>query len=175
VTEKLLIAVVGFFLTTVCGGVLGHIFQKRSWNNQRKVSRRDHELETAIEIFEEISRLMDKRTYRMKLLFYSVAGRLSGDSTQERLEEYRSVLFEWNDSINRHLALLQIYFGKDVRDEFDYVVGKRFVNVGRDLEDHLPGGIRAGSDMSKLEEDLESLSIHVYGFNLKLLSAIRSK
>jgi hypothetical protein len=62
-------ALIGFLLTTVAGGALGVFFQRRSWNHQYSVQLREHERDRAVRIFEEVSRLLDRRFYRLQQLY----------------------------------------------------------------------------------------------------------
>jgi hypothetical protein len=117
VMNQLVPVVAGFLLTTVIGGLLGFLLQNRSWEHQHKVlaseqerQRRlqiaEQERKEAVQIFDEISRLMDKRLYRLRLVYWSLKeesdpGKRS-PAAEERWKEYRQVLYEWNDSVNRN-------------------------------------------------------------------------
>jgi hypothetical protein len=76
--------VLGFLLTSVLGGALAYYFQDRTWKHQRRAQQRDQRREHA-----------------------------GDDSTalREALDEYRQVVAEWNDNLNRTLALVHTYFG----------------------------------------------------------------
>ena len=50
---------------------------------------------------------------------------------QKSLGDYDAVLFDWNDSINRNLALLERYFGTERCDDLDYEIGARDLSVLR--------------------------------------------
>src|SRR5215212_4813756 len=136
--DQLIPLIAGFLLTTVLGGGLGFFFQRRTWEHQHGVVLEEQERDRAVRVFEEVSRLLDKRLYRMRLVYWPLAReRETGDlSTPDApWDEYKSVVGDWNDSINRNLALLQQYFGKGMRDNFDYEIGDRLVRIGRQLED----------------------------------------
>jgi hypothetical protein len=171
---------VGFLLTTVLGGALGYTFQHRSWRHQHIAEHRQQEQERAVAIFEEVSRLMDRRMYRLKLLYWSLpAGRADGTRSplaESRMEDYRQVLYEWNDNINRNLALVQQYFGDAMRRQLDSAIGSAFVSVGRMVErlwiseaDN-PAGLESG----QLERRLTELNSLVYGFNVRMIRAIQA-
>jgi Tfp pilus assembly protein PilN len=68
--EQFLPLIVGFLLTTVAGGVLGYFFQSRSWSHQYDAQFREQERERAAKAFDEISRLLDKRLYRLRQLYW---------------------------------------------------------------------------------------------------------
>lgn len=79
---------VGFLLTTVIGGILGYYFQNRSWRHQNTAKVLETELQTALKVFDDISKLMDRRLYRMRLLFWRLSDH---DADQEALEKSMSL------------------------------------------------------------------------------------
>jgi len=179
--------ILGFFLTTVLGGLLGFFFQNRSWEHQHKIQQAEQERlynvqlaeekrERALQVFDEISRLMDKRLYRLRLIYWSLSaedGQVNhSPSAESRFEDYRKVLYEWNDSINRNLALLQHYLGPTMRNRLDYEVGTSFVELGRIFEKWWTTSVTPESTES-LDSRLRSLSSRVYTFNLEMISAIQ--
>src|SRR3954454_18136782 len=70
--NQVVLLVLGFVLTTVVGGVLGYYFQRRTWD----ANRRESERSAAADVFDGISRGMDERLYRMRLVYW---GLRSGD------------------------------------------------------------------------------------------------
>jgi len=162
---------IGFLLTTLCGGFLGFLFQRRHARYQWLRSRWEKELEEAQAVFEDVSRLLDRRLYRTRQLLWSL--NRSPDLRQERISEYRIVVTEWNDNINRILALLAIHFDNERRNDVDEKIGAEFVVIGRSLERALRGEPKV--DVDKLEVRLDQLASQIYSFNLGLLKDIRMK
>ncbi|ONI92401.1 hypothetical protein ALI22I_03830 [Saccharothrix sp. ALI-22-I] len=175
--KELIPLVVGFLLTTVLGGLLGFFFQRRTWAHQHRVQTRDREWQRAVQVFEEVSRLLDKRLYRLRLLYWSLNTDKDARSEQseKRMEDYREVLREWNDSINRNLALIQQYFGIAARQRFDNGIGAIFVVLGRDVEAmwrRFDGG--TGSPGPRInDQKLEALGSQIYAYNLEMIRAIQ--
>jgi len=178
--------IIGFLLTTVLGGALGFYFQNRTWDHQNEIQRAEqgrlHKMqldeekrEKALQIFDEISRLMDKRLYRLRLLYWILAAEDGqaghSPSAESRFEDYRQVLYEWNDSINRNLALLKHYFGQGMRDRLDYEVGASFVELGRILENWWKAGVPPETGQS-FDSKLQNLAGLVYAFNLDMISIV---
>jgi hypothetical protein len=75
--------ITGFVLTTVLGGLLGFLFRNRTWDHQHEVQQAEQDRlrnkqlaeekrERALQIFDETSRLMDKRLYRLRLVYWSL-------------------------------------------------------------------------------------------------------
>jgi Rad3-related DNA helicase len=181
--------IIGFLLTTVLGGLLGSFFQNRTWDHQNKIQQAEQERlhetqlaeekrEKALQIFDEISRLMDKRLYRLRLVYWSLPAEEGqaghSPSAESRFEDYRQALHEWNDSINRNLALLQHYFGQGMRDRLDYEVGASFVELGLIIEKWWKSGVPPEQGHS-FDSRLQNLRNLVYTFNLDMIRAILAK
>jgi hypothetical protein len=171
----------GFLLTTVAGGLLGYFFQIRSWSHQHEVQFREQERERAVKVFEEISRLLDKRLYRLRQIYWALSRSAESqrkEEMEEKMEEYRAVLYEWNDNVNRNLALMQQYFGPTMRRQLDNEVGGEFVRLGRRVEDLW----KASSTTTPAEREsyaqlgsrIGQLSGAIYAFNLDMLRLLQS-
>src|SRR5215468_7568521 len=104
IANELIPLVVGFALTTVLGGFLGTWLQQRSWDHQREAQLRQDELRRAEDVCQQVSKLLDKRLYRMRRLYFALALDIEqpdrNDRVQASLREYDAVLYEWNDSLN---------------------------------------------------------------------------
>jgi hypothetical protein len=208
--DQLITLVTGFALTTVVGGGLGFLFQRRAWEHQHRVLLEEQERERAARVFEEFSRLLDKRLYRMRQVHrafarqldrgenLSPAGRLPGtqlmrlrltyralvrlfsrgeesSGAADEWADYRSVVREWNDSVNRNLALIQQYFGMGMRNGFDYDIGAQLVDVGRQLEAIYTGRASlANPELRHLELRLDEAGSHIYQFNLEMIRALQT-
>jgi peptidoglycan hydrolase-like protein with peptidoglycan-binding domain len=128
--NQVVLLVLGFVLTTVVGGVLGYYYQRRTWD----ANRRESERTAAASVFDEISRAMDERLYRMRLVYW---GLKEGDEDRiaAAISEYRAALVKWNDNLNRNLALAYRYFGPGVWAFLSGVLYEEFAIIGRHLED----------------------------------------
>jgi hypothetical protein len=122
---------VGFGLTTVVGGALGIYFQNKSWNYQHQETHSEAEVVKASEVFNDISHLLDRRQYRTRRL---ISAYKANDSKEikEWNDAYQKVLVEWNEGLNRNLALTQGYFGEDVRERLDKI-RVQFIRIDNDL------------------------------------------
>jgi hypothetical protein len=176
--KELIPVVAGFLLTTVLGGLLGFLFQRRAWAHQHRAQTQDRERERAVLVFEEISRLLDKRLYRLRLLYWSLIADkdVRSEQSEKRMEDYRQVLYEWNDSINRNLALIQQYFGVAARDRLDYGIGATFVELGQAVEamwrrfDNETGPANHERINNAL---LTALGSQIYAYNVDMIRAIQ--
>ena len=190
-TQQLLLLVAGFVLTSVVGGALGSWFQRRAWahqhetqrrdeEHQREVQRRDEEHQRALTTFEEVSRLLDRRLYRMRRLYWAARDMAVGAGDQERLAaaraDYRVVLAEWNDNLNRNLALVETYFGTPVRHVMSGQIYERFATLGRGLEEIVKMAAAASDgavEVPRFGHRITRLSRDVYALNLQMLRLLR--
>lgn len=175
--QQLGLLVAGFLLTTVLGGMLGTYLQNRSWSHQYAIQAAAEEREKATEIFEEISRLLDRRLYRMRRLYWALEAnreRPPSEQAQKRMEEYVGILYEWNDSINRNLALIQRYFGTHRREVFDEKIGARLRDLGQKIEAVWAEPNLLPQTGQGVEADFAYLMAEIYNYNLDLLGAIQS-
>jgi len=180
VTDQFVLLVTGFVLTTVLGGALGYVFQTRAWRHQHDIERGEEQRRQAMRVFEELSTLMDRRIYRMRQVAWAARGIAdSGGVTQDlrdALDGYRTVLRDWNDNLNRSLALVQTSFGDDIRRSLDEDIFERFAAIGRALDDYTRG-VSAGqglpNDARALGRRLTGLAHDVYELNVVMLRRLQ--
>ena len=170
--DQVVLLVLGFVLTTVLGGLLGYVFQRRAWSHQFDVQRRSDEREAAASALDELSSLLDRRRYRMLLTYWRLDWPEQQD-LEEAVLAYRAVLEEWNDGLNRRLALVATHFGSDLKRELDLLY-EEYREAGRLLEQAVRER-RAGeaaTDRTPLAEMLERLNTRNYRFAELGLAAI---
>lgn len=130
------VLVVGFLLTTVAGGLLGMYFQRRTWDHQHEAELREQELSRAADVCQSVSGLLDRRLYRMTRL--RAATRADGAFTKEdaaaRMRDYDAVLFEWNEALNTHRAIVGTYFGDAAQQLLEHEIYPAFSRSGACLE-----------------------------------------
>jgi Putative peptidoglycan binding domain len=172
--NQVVLLVLGFVLTTVVGGVLGYYFQRRTWD----ANRRESERSAAADVFDDISRGMDERLYRMRLVYWGLK-RGDKDRTAAAMAEYRATLVKWNDNLNRNLALVQRYFGREVWAFLSGVLYEEFAIIGRHLEGWHRG--REDRELGSAEEArlfvtgrrLQALSNDIFELNRFMIAMIQ--
>ena len=171
--HDLVILLFGFILTTLVGGFLAQSWQTRSARIAREAEQKRVEQRAATQVFEELSRIMDKRLYRMRRVHNGLGSNLSKEKMSARWEAYREVLFEWNENLNRNLALVKRYFGDDARNVLEYKIQARFIEFGRLLEGGpYPENIKSKYDhRQSVADDLNDV---IYQFDIALISDIQS-
>jgi len=168
--HDLVLLVLGIVLTALFGGILVSSWQNRAAALTRKAEHRRLEQEAATKVFEELSRLMDSRLYKMRQVHIGL--RYRKRSMQQRWDAYREVLNEWNENLNRNLALTQRYFGDERRATLEGEINEGFRALGELLE----GGRypTAARDQAQYREaQIDSLSLSVYRFDSALISDIQ--
>lgn len=170
--DQVALLLLGFLLTTVLGGLLGYVFQRRAWSHQFDVQRRSAEREAASSALNELSSVLDKRRYRMLLVYWRLDW-LDSREFEDAVTGYRAVLEEWNDGLNRRLALVSTHFGADLKRELD-VLYEEYREAGR-LLDLAIRDRRAGTTATTrtaLVQLLEGLNTRNYNFAAAGLAAI---
>jgi hypothetical protein len=174
VTNQLVLLVVGFALTTVVGGLLGYWLQGRAWRRQERARLLQSESDAARAFFEDLSRIVDRRLHRMRELDDRLSRAGDPDEMERSLARYRDAVDEWNDNLNRILALAQRYFGEEFRTYLDFGLMSRVVEVGRTLQkrvhEYRDGG---GPTGPALVAELDALRNEVIELNIRLIGAIQ--
>jgi hypothetical protein len=171
----------GVLFTSLVGGALGYIFQSRLWGHQNEARLRDEEARRADEVSQALSRLLDRRLYRMLRLFYASRSLINGQGQRAEAEkcreDYNVVLYEWNDNLNINLALIGTYFGKSARDWLSERVYLAYQHVGEQVQSFYRSAI-AGTSTStdafkELEGNLWGLNDDVYRLNVFMMTQLR--
>jgi hypothetical protein len=179
-SDELVTIVVGFTLTTIVGGGLGAWLQRRTWDHQNERTLEETDRGHATQVCRELSHLMDKRLYRMRQLNWALAAEPLDESRVEAsMKDYRVVLYEWNDTLNRNLAAAEIQFGSDVREQLERDIYEGFRVAGDSLEasyKRLRGPHRsdnAAHSRESIERNLDQLRERIYDLGVTMLRRIR--
>lgn len=175
VKQELLLLGIGFVLTTVVGGLLTYYFQKRAWGHQHDVAAREQASQQALEAFDQISRLLDKRLYRMRELYWAFNRRRQDTSGrfEKARSSYREVLLEWNESLNRTQAIVEVHFGPSLREELS-AIQDHYAVLHRAVDALLRAPKDQLDDIPNLSDRFHKLAIRVYDFNVSMLKRLRS-
>ncbi len=174
--------VVGFLLTSVLGGLLGSWLQQRTWDHQRTVTLSDRELEAADSVCQDISKLLDKRLYRMLRLYYALITARNSASAEPkeiaraRLQDYDSLLYEWNDRLNLNLALVGAYFGQAARDWLHFEIYELCQTAGSELEAlyrQVIHQVPLTANVDDIELHLSALNEQVYRLGVFMMTQLR--
>ena len=171
--HEIILLLIGFILTTIVGGFLGSYFQNRSWDYQNAISLKESEKTEATKVFNEISRLLDKRLFRIRQVIWALKD--NNDEIEKKLDDYRKVQFKWNDNLNRNLSLIQRYFGGDLRHKLETRIYTDFVLLGEKIEKFFNNSKLETSTafLNEIESETDNLNREIYDFNIKLISLIQ--
>jgi len=175
--SEVFLLILSFFLTSVVGGLLGYYFQNRSWKHQNTAHLQESESLTAKNIFENISMLMDKRLYRSRLLSWSLEDETPQEVVIEKhMTEYRQTLYEWNDTLIRNLALVEAYFGNNIRQHLEGTIYESFQRIGKLLENQYADWkiSKKGTSTTKTSIELKKLGDEIYRLNFSMIKLIQS-
>lgn len=167
----------GFLLTTVFGGGLGYYFQNRAWRHQFRLRLLEADLASSTKVFEELSRLMDKRLYRMRQVHWKLKQPASDVIVEKHMMAYREVLYEWNDALNRNLALAEIYFGSNIKGALENSIYEEFSRIGGVLESSYKKFLEAKEryHWEQITNDLTRLGYRIYGLNIRMICSIQQR
>lgn len=171
--DQLVLLLVGFGLTTVAGGLLGYWLQTRTWHRQEADRLRQAQLQAAALFYEELSRLLDRRLHRMRQL----DGRLERDDQAEverLLAGYRAVVDDWNENLNRNLALAMSYFGAEVHSALELLY-EQFAAAGSAIERRVREREQGeAAVIPAVTDELRELDLAIYDLNRRMLQALQS-
>ena len=157
----------GFVFTTLVGGYLSYSWQSRAAVIEREAEQKRYEIKAATSIFENVSKLMDKRLYRMRRVSMGIGNAKDSNELNQRWDRYRETLFEWNESLNRNLAMVQMYFGEDARLLLEKDIQLGFISYGRMLESSKNNGY------TERLQAADELNNKIYNFDLWLIDKIQ--
>jgi hypothetical protein len=172
--DELLLLLAGFALTTVAGGVLGYWLQNRSWHHQERHRLALAQQDAARAFYEELSHLLDRRLHRMRELDGWLERPEQSREIDRRLARYRDVLDEWNDNLNRNLALAIRYFGVQTHAVLEDLY-RQFSTAGSRIEVRVREYDADGKTSSAtVSGDLRRLDLVIYDLNVAMIQALQN-
>jgi hypothetical protein len=183
--EKVLLLVIGFALTTAVGGFLSDRFRKENARTELEIAAMQSDIGRSVQVFENISQLMDKRLFRMRRLHDVFNGNVGSDDYQQRLSDYRNVLIERNDNLNRYRALYVVSFPPiaglqpvpvivtDACSDSFEVIARGFRDAHYELQKLIDKKEDASAE--KAQGLLDNLHVCIYMLDEKMLSNIRDQ
>lgn len=167
--NDLVLLLLGFLLTVVIGGGLTQLWQEKSQDFERQAESLRMERAAATGLFEDLSRVMDRRLYHMRRLHWGIESDLKQEDLNIRWENYRQALFSWNENLNRNLSLAARYFGEQTRARLEGDIGSRFRGLGELLQT-TPYSAKV---QEEFEREADALNTAIYDFNVDLIKAIQ--
>ncbi len=169
--KELIIFFIGFVMTSLVGSYVAFEFQNRSWENQHKVELIDYERQQAIQVFLDISSIMDNRLYKMRKVYWGKRFDVDQNVLDSRNNKYDEILDIWNSNLNKNLALLERYFGVKNRYYFEFILHKNFFELSKKIS-----FLKVNSfddEFNIVNKEIDDLNSYIYKFDKKLLNSIR--
>jgi hypothetical protein len=171
--HEFLLLLGGFALTTVAGGLLGYWLQGRTWRHQERSRLQQAQIHAAKAFYEELSRLLDRRLHRMRQLDGRLDRPRQADEVDRLLTRYHEVLDEWNDNLNRNLALSISYFGQRIHAALEALY-EDFSLAGSQIETRVREYREKGRASSPaVTRRLRGLDLVIYDLNLAMIEALQ--
>lgn len=173
--DKLILLVVGFVLTGVIGAVIGWYLQNDTWD-RRWVSQYRGELAANQETtFNYISNLLGMRLYAMRRLAWALEGHHPIHDVETSAQDYREMLIEWNDNLNRNRSLLEVYVGDQMRVRFDQIYNQMRIASIRlhDLYSEYLQRETEQLDISGASTIIDAVNRSIFRFNVGLVDMIQ--
>ncbi len=171
--NELILLIIGFLLTTLVGSIISFWVQNRSWDHQYEQTLLQSEKQKAENVFTQLSSLMDNRLYTMRRILWGYDSELTNDEINIRWDDYVEVLKEWNINLNKNLALIQIYFGAESRNIFEYKIHHKLRAVGSLMEDIKTD--KRLDNIEKAKKGLDPINVQIYQFDLLMLEQISNE
>jgi hypothetical protein len=169
--HEVVLLLIGFLLTTIVGGLLTYWYQTLAWNRDDIARRKSEELTRASALFEDVSRRMDRRLYRLRNVEDALEEKLSSAELDKRRAQYRAAVADWNESLNRNLWATQRYFGTSLRSTLEGTIQEGFRSLHQELAETL--GDRTEERINKLKAHINDFNPSIYMFDGEMLDALQ--
>jgi hypothetical protein len=135
--------------------------------SDRTLTQHETEVSHAFTTFEAVSRILDKRLWRARNLVWASQDGADSAEIARRRAAYRDAVNEWNESLNRNLALVEKYFGLKQRGELEIAIsdGLRIINAELRNKD---------VSSKQLIERINTLNSTIYAFDVQLLQMVQT-
>lgn len=96
----------GFFLTTVLGVYLNSLFQRSTWEREKRFQVLSFKLEEETKYVERLTSLMQRRCWRLQRVLWAIE---SGDEskTGQLWNDYYESVSEWNEQLGSNFSRLK--------------------------------------------------------------------
>lgn len=169
--NELVLLLLGFVLTSILGGFLTTCYQSRSRLDAERTTRLQGELARATAVSEEVSRALDRRLYRTRVLVWTLKDNAPDPELQVAREEYRKAMADWNENLNRLYSSTEYCFGSELRSTLESSLAERFRSIHRSIDACVRD--RGACDAAKIDEDINAFNPEIYSFDAQLLEQIK--
>lgn len=179
IKEVLLGNVLNFLLIGLLTVIISNYFNRKISDIERDFEVLQYDRMAAENTFEGVSEMMNTRLFRMKrLLWHYQDPQYESDRGPFRTAYY-AALDEWNSNLSTNASLIELRFGKGMREQFEnqvhyvfYAIHEQFIDAVRQSD-----GTEKAQFLLQLrpvESALKPLSDSIDEFNYAMLEAIES-
>jgi hypothetical protein len=135
----------------------------------RESSRQEAEMTTTMEVFENISQLLDRRLWHTRRLIWASERGATAEQLREHRIAYEEAVDDWNVNLNRNLALVERYFGEDARKDLEFGIAPAFQRI------HSALATERKTPIPELKKQADAINQLLHPFNRKLLTATQER
>ena len=136
-------------------------------SSARLLTQHQSEISRAFDTFENVSRLLDKRLWRARSLVWASDDGADPAEIAQRRTAYRQAVSEWNENLNRNLALVERYFGQKQRGVLEGPISDGLRVVNAELRDKNVSG-------KQQVDRINDLNNNIYKFDVQLVQMVQT-
>ncbi len=136
-------------------------------SSERLLAQHELEVSRAFSTFEDVSRLLDKRLWRARSLVWAARDKADPAEIARRRSAYREAVSEWNENLNRNLALVERYFGQKQRGYLEGRISDGLRTVNTELRDN-------SVSSKQVVDRVNDLNNNIYFFDVQLLQMVQT-
>ncbi len=119
-SDKTLLLILGFLLTTVLGGFWGFLLKRRSWQIETKHSIHTAQFNEGTKFLEALSQQVGQRCFLLQRFLWAIEEG-NQDNILEREKEYFLAVYDWNSCFWRNRNKIRLLINEDQANYFlDY-------------------------------------------------------
>lgn len=167
----------GAFVTAIVGNWLVQNWQHRNWLRQQLYASYERDFSTLKTLADDIAEAMASRLQAMRQLNYDTH-RGSDEQFSKSLEQYRSVLDNWNKKLPVFFKNITIYAKYDYTYYLENMIHAGMVSSGRTLEQFVRNriaGISSPYLYGQIDEGLNKIQGMCFILNRNILNFIQDK
>lgn len=124
------------------------------------------------EFFDHLSKLIDKRYY-MTMRFSGAIKENNAEKIGEIEAKFTNAIEDWMFNIYKNLALIEYYFGMELRNEFEEKINNPIVKIADKIENvRKNNNYRKKLKTKKIDEEINKLRGNILRFYKKILNFI---
>ena len=179
IKEVLLGNVLNFLLIGLFTVIISNYFNRKISDLERDFEVLQYDRMTAESTFERISEMMNTRLFRMRQLLWHYQDPQYESEREQLRVAYRAALDEWNSNLSTNASLMELRFGKEMREQYE----KQIHEVFRNLHSQFVDAVRASDSMEEsqfvhklgeVELATQPLTNNIDELNLAMLKAIEN-